>query len=215
MSPSTDVPAPRAPELLDPLITVWPAGQVMRRCHTSTFGATEFNPRVRTPGRFRPIRTGKRAVPTLYAADDASGAISETIFHDVPVDAVDKRVRVGRFDTTLLSTIAPRRELALVGLHGNGFHRVHASRAHLIESEADCYPQLASWGQALHDCAAQPDGLIWRSRQYDDAYAVLLFGDRVRRADVVVVEPSLPLALGRGLEIVEELAEQAGITLVS
>jgi hypothetical protein len=41
------------------------------------------------------------------------------------------------------------------------------------------------------------------------------FGDRVRRADVVIVEPSLPLALGRGLEIVEELAEQAGITLVS
>ena len=187
----------------------------MRRCHASTFGATEFNPRVRTPGRFRPIRIGKRAVPTLYAADGASGAISETVFHDVPVDAVDKRIRLGRFDTTLLSTIAPKRELALVSLHGHGFHRVHASRTKLIESEADCYAQLAAWGQALHDCATKPDGVMWRSRQYDDACAVLLFGDRVRRTDVVVVEPSLPLALGRGLEIVEELAERAGITLVS
>lgn len=89
------------------------------------------------------------------------------------------------------------------------------SRAKLIESEADCYPQLAPWGQALHDCPAEADGLLWRSRHYDDAYACLLFGDRVGRRDLVVVEPSLPLALGRGRELVDEGAEVAGITLIA
>ena len=215
MSLSAHVPTPPTPGLIEPLMTVWRAGKIMRRCHPSTFGATEFNPRARTPGRFRPVRLGRRVVPTLYAADEISGAISETVLHDVPIDAPVKTVRMGRFEIALLSTIAPKRDLTLIRLHGNGFHRIRASRSQLIESDADCYPQLAAWGQALHDCPAHPDGLLWRSRHYDDAYACVLFGDRVRRAELAVVEPSLPLALGRGLELVEEIAEEAGITLVS
>lgn len=215
LSPSTDVPPPPDPRLLDPLITVWPSGTKMERCHPSTFGATEFNPRPGTPGRFRPIRTGKRVVPTLYAADKTPGAISETVFHDVPVGTAQKRVRIARFDIVLLSTIAPKRDLRLARLHGHGFHRLGVSRAKLIESEADCYPQLARWGQALHDCPANVDGLLWRSRQYDDSYAFLLFGDRVRRRELDVVAPSLPLAIGRGLELVAEFAEDAEITLIA
>jgi hypothetical protein len=215
LSPSTDVPAPPEPGTLDPLITVWPAGKRMERCHPSTFGATEFNPRAGTPGRFRPIRAGKRVVPTLYAADEVPGAISETLFHDVPVDSPNKRVRTSRFETVLLSTISPKRDLRLIRLHGHGFHRLRVGRAKLIESEADCYPELAPWGQALHDCPADPDGLLWRSRHYDDARACLLFGDRVGRRELEVVAPSLPLAVGRGRELLDELAEDAQITLIA
>jgi RES domain len=215
LSPSTDVPAPPDAGSLDPLITVWPAGERMERCHPSTFGAAEFNARAGTPGRFRPVRAGKRLVPTLYAADAAPGAISETVFHDVPVDRPDKRVRIARFETVLLSSIAPRRDLRLVSLHGHGFHRLGVGRATLIESEADCYPQLAPWGQALHDCPADADGLQWRSRHYDDSYACLLFGDRVRRRELAVIAPSLLITLGRGLELLAELAEDAQITLIA
>ena len=186
----------------------------LRRCHTSSYGATEFNARAGTPGRFRPIRAGRRVVPTLYAADLPAGALSETVLHDVPVETTVKRVRASRFDTVLLSTIAPTRDLRLIRLHGHGFHRLKVSRAKLIESEADCYPELAALGQALHDCPAAADGLLWRSRHYDDSYACLLFGDRVRRRELRVLEPSLPLALGRGFELLQELAEAAGITLV-
>ncbi len=215
VSPSTNVPAPPDSCTLDPLITVWPAGQHIERCHPSSYGATEFNPRVGTPGRFRPIRAGKRVVPTLYAADEAAGAISETVFHDVPVDSPSKRVRMSRFEIVLLSTITPKRDLCLIRLHGHGFHRLSVSRAKLIESEADCYPQLAPWGQALHDCPADADGQLWRSRHYDDSYACLLFGDRVGRRELDVVAPSRPLALGGGLELVENLAEDAEITLIT
>jgi hypothetical protein len=215
LSPSTDVPAPPDPRTLDPLITVWRAGKELVRCHRSTLAATEFNRRALSPGRFRPVRACKRLVPTLYAADAAAGAISETVFHDVPVERPNKRVRMARFEVVLLSTIAPRRELRLVRLHGHGFHRLGVSRAKLIVSEADCYPQLAAWGQALHDCAAEADGLLWRSRHYDDSYACLLFGDRVGRRELEVIAPSLPLALGGGRELVEQLAEDADITLVA
>jgi RES domain len=183
------------------------------RCHNVRFGATEFNATA-SPGRFRPIRRRGRIVGTLYGAGDDAGAISETAFHDVPVRAERPLLRASALTTLVLSTLAARRELSLASLHGHGLARLKVTRAELIDSDADQYPALAAWGQALHDCPAAPDGLVWRSRQYDDAYAVLLFADRVRRADLDVVTPPLPLALGTGRDRVLELAERAGITLV-
>jgi hypothetical protein len=215
LSPDVGVPAPPDPRKLNPLITVWPSGKKIVRCHSSRYGATEFNPLISTPGRFRPIRVGKRAIGTLYGADEAAGAVSETVLHDIPVGTSVKRVRMTRFETVVLSTLAPKRDLQLISLHGNGFHRVGVSRAVLIDSEASEYPALAAWGQVFHDAAVQADGIQWRSRQFDDAYAWLLFGDRVRPRDLDVVAPSLPLVLGRGFELVEELAEHACITLVA
>jgi hypothetical protein len=153
-------------------------------------------------------------VPTLYGAGGHNGAISETVLHDIPISSVAKQVRMGRFDTVLLSTIAPKRDLNLIQLHGHGFQRLNVSRRDLIETEASSYGALAEWGQALHDCPIHPDGLVWRSRLYDDDYAILLFGDRVSRRDLGVVAPSLPLALGRGLELVQTAAEAAGIALI-
>jgi hypothetical protein len=106
------------------------------------------------------------------------------------------------------------RDRALPRYALRGLRRVGAARAQLIDSEADQYPALAAWDQALHDCPAKSDGIVWRSRQYDGSYAFVLYGDRVRRQELQVVEPPLPLAVGRGLERVMELAEQADITIV-
>lgn len=214
MSPSVGLPRPPDSKTLNPLTTVWAAGRRIRRCHSSEFGAAEFNPRARTPGRFRPIRVGRRIVPSLYGAGGGNGAISETVFHDVPIGASTKQVRMGRFDAVLLSTIAPKRDLNLIQLHGHRFQRLNVSRRDLIESDASSYGALAEWGQALYDCQEAADGLVWRSRLYDDDYAMLLFGTRVSRRDLEVVAPSLPLALGRGLELVQAAAETAGIALI-
>jgi hypothetical protein len=153
-------------------------------------------------------------VGTLYGAEDDAGAISETAFHDVPVRAVPPLARLSALTSMVISTLAARRLLRLASLHGHGLRRVRATKTELIESDADQYPALAAWGQALHDCPAKPDGIVWRSRHYDDAYALVLFGDRVRRRELDVLEPPLPLALGRGLERLYVLAERAGITLV-
>jgi hypothetical protein len=153
-------------------------------------------------------------VGTLYGAADDAGAISETAFHDVPVRAGPPLMRLSALTSMVISTLAARRVLRLASLHGHGLRRVRASRTELIESDADQYPALAAWGQALHDCPAMPDGIVWRSRHYDDAYALVLVGDRVRRRELDVIEPPLPLALGQGLERLYVLAERAGITLV-
>ena len=213
MSSSGAVPAPPPAAELDPLIDVWEAGRPLVRCHNVRFGATEFNATA-GPGRFRPVRRRGRIVGTIYAAGDAAGAISETAFHDVPVDARRPLVRLSALTPLVVSTLAAGRTLRLVSMHGHGPRRLRATRAQLVDSDADQYPALAAWGQALHDCRAEPDGIAWRSRHYDESYALVLFGDRVARRELDVVEPPLPLALGRGLERSQELAERAGITLV-
>lgn len=213
MSSSAAVPEPPAAAELDPLIDEWAPGRAIVRCHSVRFGATEFNATA-SPGRFRPVRRRSRIVGTLYGAEDDAGAVSETAFHDVPVRVERPLLRLSALTTMLVSTLAARRELRLASLHGHGLRRLGATRAELVESDADQYPALAAWGQALHDCPAEPDGIAWRSRHNDDAYAVLLFADRIRRRELDVVAPPLPLALGRGRDRLFELAERAGITLV-
>jgi hypothetical protein len=213
LSSSGEVPAPRAAGEFDPLVTEWPAGRPIVRCHNARHRPAEFN-RTARPGRFRPVRRRGRIVGTLYGSEDLAGAVSETVFHDLPVGTAPRFLRVEALAPMVASTLSPRRALRLASLHGHGLRRLGATRAQLIDSEADQYPALAAWGQALHDCAAEPDGLAWRSRHYDDAYALLLFGDRVRHRDLEAIEPPLPLAVGRGLELLMGLAERAGITLV-
>jgi RES domain len=213
VSSSGRVPQPPPASDLDPLIHDWEPGRPIVRCHNLRFGVTEFNATT-APGRFRPVRTAGRIVGTLYGAADEAGAISETAFHDVPVRMGPPLVRLSALTSMVISTLVARRALRLASLHGHGLRRLRASRAELIDSDADQYPALATWGQALHDCPAEPDGIVWRSRHYDDAYALVLFGDRVRRRELEVVEPPLPMALGQGLERLYALAERAGITLV-
>jgi len=213
VSSSAAVPDPPPAEQLDPLIHEWVPGTPIVRCHNVGFGATEFNATA-SPGRFRPVRRRGRIVGTLYGADDDAGASSETAFHDVPVRVERPLIRLSALTPFVVSSVAARRELRLASLHGHGLRRVGATRGQLIDSEADQYPALAAWGQALHDCPAEPDGIAWRSRHYDDGYAVLLFADRVPRRELEVVVPPVPLVVGRGRERLFELAEQAGITLV-
>ena len=213
MSSSAEVPAPDAAGELDPLVTEWGASRRIVRCHNVRHGPSEFN-RTASPGRFRPVRRGARIVGTLHGSEDLAGAVSETVFHDLPIDTGPRFLRIEALAPMAASILSARRVLRLASLHGHGLRRLGATRAQLIDSEADRYPELAAWGQALHDCPAEPDGLVWRSRHHDDAYALLLFGDRVGRRDLEVVEPPLPLGPGRGLELLMELAERAGITLV-
>ena len=165
-------------------------------------------------GGFDPCVSRGRIIGTIYGAQDDAGAIAEYVFRPVPIGTAVRRVGRARLAPIMISTLAISRTLRLASLHGNALRRVGASRAQLIDSEADQYPALTAWGQALHDCPAKPDGIVWRSRHYDDSYTLVLFGDRVGRKELQVVEPPLPLSVGRGLERVMELAEQADITII-
>jgi len=207
------LPKPPAPEELDLLIEEWAAEREFVRCHSSAYGATEFNA-TRGPGRFRPFTANRRTVPTLYGAEGFEAALSETVFHDVPVAGPDRQILISSLLPWLRSMLAPTRTLRLVDLRGFGLGRIGATRAKLIDSPASEYATTARWADALYQSPSQPDGLLWTSRQYDRQAALILFGTRVARRELRIVDPPLPLALGEGLEAVRAAAETAGIMIV-
>jgi len=57
--------------------------------------------------------------------------------------------------------------------------------------------------------------MVWRSRQNNDAKAVVIWGTRVARTNLASTDPPLALAHGKGLDRVREIALQLQITLVS
>ncbi|OBB12801.1 hypothetical protein A5662_07705 [Mycobacteriaceae bacterium 1482268.1] len=203
--------------LPEPLVDEWPKGKPIVRCHHIDMGATEFNTTA-VSRRFRPVTNAKGTVSTIYGADMDQGALSETVFHDVPVRGKAKRVQRRAMIHMMLSTIIPTRNLRLVRLHGAGPNRVGATHANLIEASSRQYPRTALWGKALYECDPPFDGLIWRSRQYDDSLAIMLWGDRVKRFKDLKSEPDtppLPLYIGEGLDKVLELADDCGITVIN
>jgi hypothetical protein len=206
-----DVPRP----LPDPLEDTWPRGTAITRCHNVSFGATEFNPTA-ADGRFRPVVSAGVTVPTIYGADLTAGALSETVFHDVPLRGKARRVQHKTLVPWVRSTITAKRDLRLVRLHAAGLTRLGVRHGELIESSRRQYARTALWAQALHD-HGDYDGLIWRSRQFNDSFAVMLWGDRVDRDDLEAdpgVAP-VPLFAGAGLDEVQRLADEAGITIVT
>jgi hypothetical protein len=213
----TDVlepPEPPAPASLDPLVETWPAGRGILRCHDGRFGATEFNPGF-GHGRFHPFRNSHGdVVPTLYGANALDGALSESIFHNVPVRRDGKAIRRSALTPMQVSTIAPRRDLTLVQLHGHGLIRLGVSRLELIDSEARHYDRTVAWAAALHARLEEADGLAWVSRKYDTSIALILFGDRVSRTELEVVRPALPLFLGEGFSEVQRIAEEADVVIL-
>jgi hypothetical protein len=195
-------------------VETWPGGLGIVRCHDSRFGATEFNPGL-GHGRFHPFEDFPgRQVPTLYGASNLDGSLAESVFHQVPVRGPEKLIRRLSLRSMLVSTVAARRDLTLIQLHGHGLTRLEVSHSELIETEARQYSRTAVWAAALHARLEGADGLIWVSRKFNTSFALVLFGDRVDRTDLEVVDPPLPLFLGSGYAEVQRVAEQAGITIL-
>lgn len=152
-------------------------------------------------------------IPWLYGAEDDEGAICETVLHDVPF-VPGARLSEARLAGRAIGTIAPRRDLRLVQLRGLGLRRLGLRRTDIVDTLPTAYPGTVRWAQALHDCPAQPDGLLWQARPNDAKRSLMLFGDRVSEADLEVIDEPILLVLGEGLDRVRRILTAAGIVLV-
>lgn len=192
------------------------AGTRLVRIHDRDLSETEFNPAPRPIARFRPV--GKPIVPTLYAGVNEDVAITEGLFHDVPIrPGVIRQYPLAGLDGRFISELAPTRELALIQLHGYGLQRLGVTHGELIETPASAYEWTARWAQALYIAAAQADGLVWTSRRFTGRAAVMLWqGEgRAERDDLTVTAPARPLWEGAGRELVLEVALRAAIRLIA
>ena len=115
-----------------------------------------------------------------------AAAIYETIFHDIPPNAPRKTVPQFVVEGRTLSVLVARRTLRLASLRAQDLMKWGVRQASLIGSLPTQYHHTATWAQAIHAQFAQVDGLIWTSNRCDPDDALLLFGDRVGRADLVI-----------------------------
>jgi hypothetical protein len=153
-------------------------------------------------------------VPILYGSDRGDGAISETVFHDVPLRGSLRTVPESRLDYRSLVTLRPKRELRLAQLLGHGLRRLGIRAANLTDTEAIEYPNTVAWAKEIHATFPDADGLLWMSRQFNAAKALVLFGDRVEDTDLEPVSVPQPLRLGPGRTQVEQAANEAGILII-
>ena len=75
------------------------------------------------------------------------------------------------------------------------------------------YAETVRWAEAIHRDLLGLDGLLWTSRQQDEAHAVLLFGTRVGRGDLDIVSTE-PLDRGAGRQWVSDMARAYRIDLI-
>lgn len=208
---------PSSPDDLDLLLRVWEAGHEFHRSYDVNWGSRDFYAGDETRrSRFAPFNPGRTRtpVPVLYGASDVDGALSESVFHNVPIVG-EKRVTHAELVHRLVVALVPNRDLTLVDLTSDGLRRLGLTRGPLIDSDGRSYPQTAAWARALHAHPAEVDGLVWVSRQRDTSLALVLFGDRVKISDLEAApgRPPLPLGFGPGLEAVAAAANRAGITI--
>lgn len=134
-------------------------------------------------GRFHPFSDDEgRTVATWYAAQNLQGALSESVFHDVP--AGGGVVDVARLRGQHVFTVTPVRKLKVAAFTTIGLRRLGLNRAQLIDPGPRHYPRTALWAQSVHQHPERFDGITWVSRQDDTSAAVVLFGDRVAPADL-------------------------------
>lgn len=220
--PPSPVPPPpdftRLGPLEEPLEGTWPAGQEFARVFAHAYLPDGFNPGPGGPavkGRFHFFADpAGRVIPVLYGADQEDGAIAETVFHDVPVAGPGRVVLASRLEALSLTVLRPTRDLRLVQLLGHGLRRLQIRPANLTDTEASEYPRTIAWARAFHAARPGVDGLLWMSRQFNSARALVLFGDWVGAGALEMVKPPLPLSLGPGRALVDRAANAAGITIV-
>lgn len=154
------------------------------------------------------------SIPTIYGSNTFDGALSETVFHDVPVSGAGKAVAQAALMPMMASTVRSKRPLRLIQLRGFGLKKCGLTRRQIIDSDADRYRVTREWAAAFHDGVDDADGLIWMSRQHDSSEAMVLFGMRVKRDDLEVIAPPRSLyPPSSGWHEVLAAAEAAGITV--
>lgn len=189
---------------------------LLHRIHHGNFGATQFNDTTRGDARFSPIKDANGAViPTLYAGETFECAAMETVFHEVPFEPGLKSQQQSLMEGNLYSQLRVCDDLRLIDLSSKALRQLGVQRRHLIDTDSEDYPYTRQWAQIIHAQAPDIQGLQWVSRQDDKAFAIVLFGDRINPASLVLQEDGRSLlADPHTFEAILELAQKIGVELL-
>ena len=132
------------------------------------------------------------------------------MFHNIVVGGVILRAELA---TRCLARVELVRDITIADLSGHGLRRLGLDRSQLLETGAWSYAHTARWVEAIHRSDNIVNGIVWVSRQFDTAKALLAFGDRLEKDDFAVIGEPERLDRGQGYRRAQEAASAAGITI--
>jgi hypothetical protein len=196
----------------------WGAGQILHRVHRSVYRPDQFNPARIGSARFSPlIAADDSVIPTLYAGTTVDCALMETVFHDVPYDEGPKTLSKSAYVSGMVrSSLRLAENLRLIDLSTIALRKLGITRSKLIETDGSQYEHTRHWALAFYRQNHEAQGLIWTSRQDDQARALVLFESRFRTSPFVIELDSRPLLLSDNSPCSEVilLARRLGVNLV-
>ncbi|CDN96342.1 RES family NAD+ phosphorylase [Agrobacterium tumefaciens] len=191
------------------------AGTRFHRVHDQRFGSCSFNLGKGLSSSFTPLFLDSDPIPTQYLATDYECAVHETVFHDVPIDELNKTVCVDNIKPLTHSVIELKRDFLLVPLFAPHLAKWGVSRADLIDTTAADYHITAQWAfAAIHQSRSDTPGLIWTSKRCDPQQALVLFGDRVAETDLLEISNVLIYSDVGEMRQIVTFAARVDITLV-
>lgn len=182
--------------------------------HNGEYAGNQFNPCLGQPSRFAPLYTlDEICVPTLYAATSFDAAVFESIFHEIPFNALLKTVRREKVMPLAHSKLKTKRDLTLVPLFEPELKNWNITRTQLIDTLPATYEETVRWAQATHAADQSAQGMIWTSRQCDPDQAMVFFEGRVNKDDFEILETKFVSSTPALLESIREVGKRAGITI--
>jgi RES domain len=217
-----DPPSCPVPAVAPPLrTTTVPAGSSWYRAYDATWGYDEFNPGY-GDARFSPVDdpvTGDR-LPSMYLAASPTGALLETVFHDVHHQS-SRTIYERDLRGKLLAHVRTPARATVFDLRDPELRRLGLHRDAVVATSAEHYP--CTRRLAVAALAGTPaktaQGIIWHSRQAELATVepvevLVVFGlprYHQRRGSWRMFGPGASsLYEGPGRLLVEEIAENLG-----
>jgi hypothetical protein len=138
--------------------------------------------------RFAPLAQDDGApVHTYYAASTRDAVYMESVLHNVSLSppGVFEVASLRHFHLVKLQ-LPP--SLAFVSFHTLDLPRLKLTRAQLIDSLTDCYPETRAWSQAAYLQRPGAQAVGYGSRRNDSGRCLMLFGQRMADPPFTVLE---------------------------
>jgi len=138
--------------------------------------------------RFAPIKQADGApVHTYYVASTREAVYMESVLHNVSL------LPPGVFETASLRhyhlvKLQFNASLDFVSFHTLDLPRLKLTRAQIIDSLTDCYPETRAWSQAAHLQRPASQAVGYGSRRNDSGRCLMLFKQRLPNPPFVVIE---------------------------
>lgn len=207
-------------------MTALTQGTRVYRVYDGTWGYDEPNPGF-GDARFSPFDASSdgHRVSTLYAAETETGALLETVFHEVHQDG-GRIVYDSSLREQLLAHVKIPAPLRLVDLRDAFLARASIDRSQLVSSPAEHYPCTRRIARHIYDTYAESGhahGLLWHTRQAEltgdpPTTVMIVFADMypAHRGGWQRIGPgSQNLLEGPGRLKVDAIANDLGATIVT